>query len=69
MGLGAYFSPVNALSKQMHAMRHKTRKPHSFKLRHYPTRMIDQNDYLYVFPGEKASENICDTELNEVLLT
>ena len=30
--------------------------------------MIDLNDYLYVLPGAKASEKICKTELNGIVL-
>ena len=29
--------------------------------------MIDINEYLDVFPGERASDNICEMKLNEVL--
>ena len=30
--------------------------------------MNDLNEYLAVFPGEKASDKICETELNEIVL-
>ena len=30
--------------------------------------MIDMNDYLDVFPGAKAGDNIGDTEPNEITL-
>ena len=30
--------------------------------------MIDLKEYLYVFPGAKKSDKICETELNEILL-
>ena len=37
-------------------------------LTHYAARLIHLNEYLAFFPGAKSSENICETELNEILL-
>ena len=34
-----------------------------FKVRRYDACLIDLNEYLDVFPGSKASEKICVTEL------
>ena len=31
--------------------------------------MIDINEYISVFPGEKASNQIGETELNEIILS
>ena len=49
-------------------MRHRMKKPHRLKLICYSDRMIDINEYLSVFPETKASDNICEMELNEILL-
>ena len=49
-------------------MRHRMRKPCGLKVRCYDARMIGLNSYLDVFPEAKASENICETELNENVL-
>ena len=38
------------------------------KVIRYTDRMIDPNEYLYVFPGAKASDKTCERELNEILL-
>ena len=38
------------------------------KVRQYTDCMIYLNKYLYVFPGEKASDKTCETELDEFLL-
>ena len=62
LGLGTYFFPGNVLSKKKCAMRH------GFKLRRCASRVIDFNDYLDVFPGDKASGNVFETELNVILL-
>ena len=42
--------------------------PHSLKVIRYSARMIYINEYLDVLPGARASEKICETELNEILL-
>ena len=68
VGLGTYFYPVNALSKQKRAMRHGMSRPRELKVRRYTDRLIYINDYLYAYPGEKAKDNIIDTELSKILL-
>ena len=68
LGLGMYFPPVNVLSKQKRAMRRRMMKPHGLKVRFYAVHMIDLNEKLSVFPRENASEKICGTERNEILL-
>ena len=65
LGFGAHFFPVNAISKQNHAMRRGMRKPGGLKLRHYSSCLIDVNKYLDVFPVSKSSDKICVTELND----
>ena len=40
LGLGMYFTSVNALSKQKRVMRHGMRKTHELKLRCYVSHMI-----------------------------
>ena len=44
------------------------KNPCGLKVRRFTDRMIDLNEYLYVFPGAKASDKTCETELNEILL-
>ena len=44
--LDLYFYPVNSISKQKHAIRRWTRKPHRLKARLYADRFIDLNEYL-----------------------
>ena len=43
-GLGAYFFPVNSLSKKNIAIHRKISKPHSLKVRHYSNYLVDLND-------------------------
>ena len=43
-----HFSPVNALSKQRHAVRCGIKNKNGLKVRRYAARTIDQNDYLSV---------------------
>ena len=68
LGLGIYFTPINALSNQKCAMLLGTRNPHKLKVRRYADYMIELNEYLSYFPGSKSSEKIGDTKLNEILL-
>ena len=68
LGLGAYFPHVNTLSKQNYMMSSGMRNPLELKLRHYSVRMIDLNYYMDAFPGEKASDKMSETELDEILL-
>ena len=49
-------------------MRRIMRKPHELKVRYYTDYIIDINEYLAVCPGAKASENICETKLNKIIL-
>ena len=66
--LGAYFYPVNSLSKKKRVMRRGIRKPHGSKVRRYTDFLIGLNNYLASFHGAKLNENIGMTELNEILL-
>ena len=50
LGLGTYFSPVNALSKQKREMHHTIHNMRELKLRRYATLMIILNGYLIVLP-------------------
>ena len=43
-------------------------KHHSLKVRRYPYRLIDLNDYLASFPGETMDDKVGVTEINEILL-
>ena len=49
-------------------MRRETRKPHGLKARLYAAHLIDLNEYLAVFPGEKKNEKNYMTDLNENVL-
>ena len=44
------------------------KNPCGLKVRRCTDCMIDLNKYLSVFPGAKASDKTCETELNEILL-
>ena len=44
-----------------------TRKLCRLKVRRYSTRLIGLNEYLAFSPGEKASDRISETVLNEIL--
>ena len=68
LGLGTYFFLVNALSKQRPVILHRMRNPRGLKVRRCAAHIIDLNKYFAVFPGENSSENICDMELDEILL-
>ena len=49
-------------------MRRRMRSPRSLKVSFYAAQLIGLNEYLDVFPGEKMSDKICMTELNEIML-
>ena len=66
LGLGAYYLPVNALSKQKCVMRPIMRKLHALKVRGYASCMIYLNKYLSVLPGEKANEKKFVMGFNEI---
>ena len=63
LGLGKYFPPVNAPSKQKCAMRRRIRITRALKGRWYDARLINLNDYFDVLPGATASNKICETDL------
>ena len=68
LGLGTYFPPVNAFSKQKRAMLHGTRNTCELKVRRYADHIIYLNEYLDAFPVSKASDKIGDMDLNKILL-
>ena len=68
LGLGVYSSTVNMLLKQKRAMRCRMRKPCRLKVGRYAECLIDFNEYLASFPGEKLNDKIVLMELNENLL-
>ena len=49
-------------------MRFGMREPCSLNGGRYVARVIDLNEYLSSFPGEKAGGKTYETELNEILL-
>ena len=44
------------------------KRPHGLRVRRYAACMIDINNYLAVFPGAKASNKICETVFNGIIL-
>ena len=42
------------------------RNPHGLNVRQYTSCLIDLNKYLDLFPGEKLTDKICMTELNDI---
>ena len=48
-GLGKYLFPINARSKNNHAMCNRMRKSHTFKIRCYGANMVELNEYLDIF--------------------
>ena len=44
------------------------RKPYRLKVRRYTDHLIDLNKYSDSFPGEKLTDKISMTELNEIVL-
>ena len=61
LGLGTYFFPINALSKQKRAMHHGMSKPCKLKVRLYDACLIYLNYNLGVFPGAKANDKVGET--------
>lgn len=68
MGLGAYFSPINALSKQKCVMHRAMRKPCTLNSRHYASGLTKLNNYLDIFPRSYATNKMGKVELDENLL-
>ena len=54
--LGTYVFPVSTISKQKCAIHRGMRNRRSLKIRLYAACMIDINNYLDVFPRERASD-------------
>ena len=52
LDLGMYCFPVNALSKQKRAIRHRIINPCGSKVRRCTAHTIDLNKYFAVLPGE-----------------
>ena len=48
-------------------MKRETKNPKELKVRCYADCIIDFNDYLAALPGSKASDNIGQMDLNEIL--
>ena len=67
LGLGPWFFPVKAFSKQTSSMRRGMRESHELELRCYAYYIIYINYYLASFPWEKSIDKIGDTELNEIV--
>ena len=65
--IGCVLYPVNLLLRQKCAIRHGTRKPYRLKVRRYVARLIDLNEYLAFFPGEKLTDKIV-IYLNKIVL-
>ena len=52
LGLGTYSSPVNALSKKMHAIHRGMRKTSGLKVGISSACLVELDKYLAVLPGE-----------------
>ena len=65
LGLGMYFFPLNTQSKQKCVMHQGMRNLCNLNIRRYADCMIDLNKYLAVFIGSRASDKICEMQLNE----
>ena len=68
LGLGTSFTPINDLTKKKRMIICGIRKPRKLKARLYAAHIIELNEYLSIFPGEKASSNFFERELNEIIL-
>ena len=55
------------MSRHKRTMHRVMRNLHGLKLRRYVVLIININEYLDVLPGAKASDKICEMEVNEVL--
>ena len=49
-------------------MHRRSRKPRGLKVRRYVTRLIDIKKYLAMLTGEKISDKMFLTDINEILL-
>ena len=49
-------------------MHREMRKTRGSKLRRLAACLIDLNEYFAVLSGEKASDSICETDLDKILL-
>ena len=49
-------------------MRHGIKKQCGLKVGRYAAHKIDPNYHLAVFSGENITDNVCMTELDEILL-
>ena len=68
LGLGMYLFPFNSLSKSNPTILPEIIKPCGLKVRRYEEHMIKCNEYLAVFLGSNTNNNICETELNGIIL-
>ena len=59
--------PVNALSKKKHMMSRVMRKSRELKLRRYAAILVNLNEYFSALLGEKASDKIGETDINEII--
>ena len=67
-GLGTSFTPIAVLPKKKRVMIWVIRNPRELKARLYAAHIIELNEYLSIFPVEKASRKIVERELNEIIL-
>ena len=67
LGLGTYFFSFNTLYNKKRAMRHIMRNPRELKVRNYALRMVELIEYLAIFSDAQESEEIRETELNEII--
>ena len=68
MGLGMHYFPVHFMSQKNRVIQRGMRNPSGLKVRCYTARLVGLNEYIAAFPGANSSDNICETDLNEILL-
>ena len=62
------FFLINALSNQKREIRRAMRKPPDLPFKRFDARLTGLNNYLPIFPGSSASNNMSPEELNEIIL-
>ena len=67
-GLLEYFPPINEHSKQKGVMRREMCKPHDMIFKSFTAELKEIINFLPLFHGSYATNNIPPEEINEILL-
>ena len=67
-GLLEYFPPLNEISKYKRAMRREMCKPCHIIFKRFTAQLTEINNFIPLFPGSDASNNMPPEEFNEILL-